>query len=334
VRRIGLAALAYAAALAGVVLTAAPASATFHLMLVREIYPGSSASPEAEYVELQMYASGQNLVSGHSIDFFDAAGTQIATATFGADVPNAANQSTLVAATPAAESYFGIVGDTGMPDGSIDPAGGAVCWESLDCVSWGSFHGSVPSPTGSPADPLGIPNGMALRRTIGPGCPTLLEAVDDRNDSAADFSDVFPAPRPNSTAPSEHPCPATAPAQSEFPMPVAGPSPVEQGGLRETPHPPQTRIRHRPGRRTRDRTPTFRFISSDPRARFLCSLDRRAYRRCRSPYTTPRLRFGRHLFSVRARAPSGATDRSPASWRFRVLRPPSSTDVRRDRLRP
>ena len=86
-----------------------------------------------------MYASGQNLVAGHSIDLFDAAGTQLGTATFGADAPNGANQSTLVAATPAAESQFGIAADTGMPSGLLDPTGGAVCWESLDCVSWGSL---------------------------------------------------------------------------------------------------------------------------------------------------------------------------------------------------
>jgi hypothetical protein len=329
-RRSGLALLACTAALAGTLIAAASASATFHLMVVREIYPGSSASPEAEYVELQMYASGQNLVSGHSLDFFDAAGAQVATATFGADVPNGANQSTLVAATPAAESYFGIVADTGMPDGSLDPAGGAVCWESLDCVSWGSFHGSAPSPTGSPADPFGIPNGMALRRTIAPGCPTLLEAVDDRNDSATDFSDVFPAPRPNSIAPSEHSCSAAGPAQSEYPMPAAGPSPspVRNDGLPEAHRRPQTTIRHRPGRRTRDRTPTFRFISSQRRARFLCKLDGQPYRRCRSPFTTPELRPGRHVFRVRARAPSGATDRSPAIWRFRVLRASLATGNR------
>ena len=288
---------------------AAPASASFHLMKVREVYPGSSASPEAEYVELQMYASGQRFVAGHSLVFLDPAGTQVGTATFGADVPNGANQSTLVAATPAAESQFGVVADTGMPAGSLDPAGGAVCWESLDCVSWGSFHGSAPSSTGSPADPLGVPDGMALRRSIAPGCPTLLEGSDDRDDSAGDFRDVFPAPRPNSVAPAEHGCSQNSTSGGQTPGPPGG----NNAGRR-----PQTRIDRRPGRVTRDRTPTFRFTSTEAGSTFLCKLDRGRFRRCRSPFTTRRLRLGRHVFRVKARAPGGAADRSPASWRFRL----------------
>jgi hypothetical protein len=293
----------------------ATALATFHLMKIREVYPGSSASPEAEYVELQMYAAGQDLVAGHAIDFFDAAGARVASATFGADVANGANQSTLVAATPAAESQFGIVADAGMPGGSLDPAGGAACWEALDCVSWGSFHGSALSPTGSPADPLGIPDGMALRRTIAPGCPTLLEAGDDRDDSAADFADAFPAPRPNSVAPSERACASQGAAEPRYPAPGGG-----IGGAGGRGGAVQTKLRRHPGRVTRDRTPTFGFGSSLPKAGFLCKLDRRPYRRCRSPFTTPRLRPGAHVFRVEARAPGGATDRSPATWRFRVAR--------------
>jgi len=301
------------------VLGASPASATFHLMKIREVYPGSSASPEAEYVELQMYASGQNLVGGHSIDFLDAAGAPVASATFGADVANGANQSTLVVAGPAAESQFGIVADAGMPGGSLDPAGGAVCWESLDCVSWGSFHGSAISPTGAPADPLGVPDGMALRRTIDPGCPTLLEAGDDSDDSAADFSDVFPTPRPDSAAPSEHACSAQAPAESGYPAPGAGGGTMGGDDGHAAPRRPQTSIRRRPRRQTGDRTPTFRFVSNRSHARFLCRLDQRPFRRCRSPFTAPRLRPGRHAFRVEARVPGGAIDPSPAIWRFTVL---------------
>ena len=37
-------------------LTAAPAQATFHLIKVREVYPGTS---DDSYVELQMFAAGQ-----------------------------------------------------------------------------------------------------------------------------------------------------------------------------------------------------------------------------------------------------------------------------------
>ncbi len=292
------------------------ARATFHLVSIREVYPGSTASPEAEYVELQMYAAGQNFVRGHSISILDATGNQVGTAAFAADVPDGSNQATLVAATPAAESQFGIVADSGLPAGLLDPAAGALCWEALDCVSWGSFHGSVASPTGSPTDPLGVPDGMALRRTIAPGCPTLLEASDDTNNSATDFSNSFPAPRPNSVVPSEHACSSQSQPVAGYPTPGAG-----SGGGPAAARRPQTRLGHRPRRITRDRTPTFRFTSNRRPVRFLCRLDRSRFRRCRSPFTARRLRFGWHVFRVKARVPGGAADRSPATWRFRVAGP-------------
>ena len=192
------------------------ASATFHLMQIREVYPGSVATPGSEYVELQMWAEGQNHVGGHVLRSYDATGTVTGIDTFPADVAHGANQSTMVLATPEAESQFGLISDAPLvPSGELDPSGGAVCWENLDCVSWGGFSGSLPSPAGSPAAPGGIPDGMALRRSIAPGCPTLLEPGDDHDNSAADFSVVFPGPRPNSVPPSEHACGAGVAAPSQ-----------------------------------------------------------------------------------------------------------------------
>lgn len=62
-------------------------------------------------------------------------------------------------------------------------------------------------------------------------------------------------------------------------------------------------------RRTADRTPTFRFTSSEPgvlrRAlRFRCALDSRRFRRCGRRYT-PTLRLGRHVLRVIAVDPRG-----------------------------
>ena len=316
-RRLATSALA---ALAAALVWAPAAQASFHLMSIREVYPGSAAHPGSGYVELQMYASGQNFVSGQALTVYNAAGTATGTFTFGSNVSNAANQQTILIGDSGVQSAFGVAPDLAVSGIGIAAAGGAACWAgSIDCVSWGSFGGSTLSPAGAPADSLGIADGMALRRTIAPGCSTLLEAGDDRDDSATDFSDVFPSPHPNSLAPSEHACAAQSPAESEYPAPGAGGGPAGGDGGRRAGR-PQTRIRHRSRRRTRDRTPTFRFVSNQRRARFLCKLDRRRYRRCRSPFTAPRLRPGRHVFRVKARAPGGATDRSPAVWRFRVLR--------------
>jgi hypothetical protein len=195
-------------------LGAAPASATFHLMQIREVYPGSTTAPEAEYVELQMWASGQNLVEGHILRSYDAAGNVTGTSSFTHNVSGSANQSTLLLATPQAEAQFGVGADASLAAGSLSPAGGAVCWESIDCVAWGSFSGTLPSPAGSPATPSGIPDGMALRRSISRGCATLLEPADDNDNSAADFTTVSPLPRPNSVTPTEVPCTSAGPGGS------------------------------------------------------------------------------------------------------------------------
>ncbi|HEX6229814.1 MAG TPA: hypothetical protein VFZ41_10190 [Solirubrobacterales bacterium] len=307
-RRIVLAAVVLA------LVAPAPAAADFHLVSIREVFPGESGYADAEYVELQAYASGQHVVGGHFVTFHNAGGAKIGTETFGSNVADGRNQMTVLMATAAAESRFGVGADEDMAPGLLDPAGGAVCWESLDCVSWGSFSGPLPSPAGTPAASGGIPDGMALRRTIAPGCATLLEASDDRNNSALDFEAVFPGPRPNSVTPSERSCASGGGAGAG---PGGGGSQKGQGGSGSGR--PQTRIVRKPRKVTRDRTPTFAFRANRRRATFLCKIDRRRFRRCRSPLTLRRLRFGRHVFRVKARA-AGRVDRTPASYRFRVVK--------------
>lgn len=282
----------------------APASATFHLMMVREVYPGSVASPEAQYVELQMWQSGQNLVGGHVLRSYDAGGKATAVNTFPADVPNSANQSTLLLATPQAEAQFGVVGDAPLAP-ALSPSGGAVCWEAIDCVSWGSFSGEASSPAGTAAVAAGIPDGMALRRSIARGCPTLLDFEDDHDNSAADFEVVFPRPRPNSVPPTETACAAEGPGGGS--------------GSPSGKNPPQTLLHKKPPKRTSDRTPTFRFAADETGVRFECRLDRKKFRRCRSPFTAPKLSLDRHRFQVRARDSEGKVDPTPASYRFRVV---------------
>ena len=294
-------------ALAMLVTWAAPAAATFHLMQIREVYPGSTANPNSEYVELQMWAEDQNHVAGHVLRTYDRSGAITGSDAFAADVPRGTDQSTLVLATPEAESDFGFLADGPLaPSGRLDPAGGAVCWENIDCVAWGDFSGSLPSSAGPPAAPSGIPSGTALRRTIAPGCATLLELADDRDDSAADFAVVFPGPRPNSVAPSERGCErpggsggngATAPARSA----------------------PETTLRRRPPKRSRNRTPVFRFAADETGVSFECRLDAHGFRPCRSPFAAGPLAIGHHVFQVRGRDDSDQVDPSPARFAFGVL---------------
>jgi hypothetical protein len=298
---LGVVALAFA----GLALTAGPAAATFHEISIREVYAGSAAQPGSQYVELQAWSSGQSFLGGHSLKTYAEDGNVAGTATFASMVPNGVNQMTVLLATPAAEAEFGVAADKGLA-GTLSPSGGAVCWENLDCVSWGSFGGALPSPAGPPA--AAIPDGQALRRTISPGCPTLLEAGDDHDNSAADLSAVFPAPRSNSVAPSERPCARSGGQQSEGP-----------GGGATGRGAPQTTLRRKPAKKTADRTPTFRFGSDEAGSTFQCKVDAKPFRACRSPFTTKQLALGPHTFRVRARDESGKLDPTPASYSFRVV---------------
>ncbi len=280
------------------------ASATFHEMSIREVYAGSVLEPANEYVELQMWRSGQNLVGTHVLRTYGAAGNEVKANVLPSNVPGDANQSTILIATPEAASHFGVTPDAELtPSGQLDPSGGAVCWEAIDCVSWGGFAGSLPSPAGPPA--VAIPSEMALRRTIAPGCPTLLEPTDDRDNSATDFSPVFPSPRPNSVAPSERPCASDG---------GGGGGPSGQAGRGA----PQTTLVRKPPRKGHDRTPTFRFVADEAGSTFQCRIDAKPFRACRSPFTSAVLSLGRHRFRVRARDDSGGLDPSPASYSFRL----------------
>jgi hypothetical protein len=211
-------------------LSAGSASATFHLTKVREISPGNGS--DNSYVEVQMYAPFQNFLSnGAKVAVCNNICSLLPAEFSGfSNVANGNSQDTVV------------FGDTGVPPGSKDfnvnlnlqddVAGGAVCYVSepgfSDCVSWGNFsanstltmnYDSSAAP-GTPAPAL--TSGMALRRSISAGCPTALEASDDTNNSAADFAVATPNPRPNSVAPTEMTCAASAPSGSSPPPSAPG----------------------------------------------------------------------------------------------------------------
>src|SRR5437870_4829696 len=57
----------------------ATASAAFHLDKVREVYPGTTAAPNSQYVVLQMPVTGENFLSGHKMVYYNASGGQIGT---------------------------------------------------------------------------------------------------------------------------------------------------------------------------------------------------------------------------------------------------------------
>lgn len=104
------------------------------------------------------------------------------------------------------------------------------------------------------------------------------------------------------------PCPGS---EATGPTPPVQPAPA-------VPPTPAVSFRHHPPHRTPDRTPTFRFASSVPGSSFECKIDGRRMRACESPFTLPRLGFGRHTFKVVAVA-AGVRSK-PLSYAFVVRR--------------
>ena len=183
----------------GLVSSASPAPAEFHFMKVVEVFAGTAVEANADFVELQMYQPGQNLVGGHSLHFYGpptypGEPSPRQDCTIPANVSNAAGQAHILFATVEAQSLF-ITADFTIPP-LLSGDGGAVCFENIDCVAWGSFSGSTTSPAGTPEPP--IPPDQSIHRDL-KGNSTL-EPGDDTNDSAADFAPEDRDPTANGLA--------------------------------------------------------------------------------------------------------------------------------------
>jgi hypothetical protein len=273
------------------------AQATFHLIKVREVHPGQG---DDSYVELQMFASGQSLLGGHSLTLYGPSGSLIHTSTFSGSVTHSANQQTVLIGDTAVQSAFGVTPDLLDAGLSIPAAGGAACWNAggipADCVAWGNFSGqgalqtATGTSAGAPASPSGITVGKAIRRKISPGCPTLLEEADDTNDSATDFEEVSPAPRNDNSAITGAVCPGV----------------------------PNTVIDDRPPPSSSSTSAEFTYEAPTATS-YECRLDAEAFATCPvgGPKTYTDLAEGSHTFQVRGRNASGP-DPTPASYTWAV----------------
>ena len=86
------------------------------------------------------------------------------------------------------------------------------------------------------------------------------------------------------------------------------------GGEADT-DPPETAIRKL---KVKGETAKVKFRSDEQGSTFECKLDKRKFKRCRSPRRLKNLDDGRHKFKVRAIDPAGNPDPSPAKRRFEV----------------
>jgi hypothetical protein len=215
-----IATLAAAAAIVVVATFAGSAQADYHLVKVREVHRGTAFT--GDYVMLQMYAGGQNLFGGHHVRILDGTGQVNADYVLN-NAPNGQSQRTYLLGNTA------VGGADQSEAGVIIEASGAVCYNDLgaglggiDCVAWGGFlpgmGGETPSSlTGNPAVPGGLGTDQSLVRTIARGCPTALDAADDTDNSAADFTTGTGTPRPNAVTPTETLClpPAGTPTSTK-----------------------------------------------------------------------------------------------------------------------
>lgn len=178
-------------------LVATNASASFHFMQIVEVYAGPNS-----YVQLQMYAAGQNFTAGHSIRVYNAAGVETANIPL-ANVTVGADQSTILIGTATMGDEFDITPDFAtLP--ALDQAGGKVCFDpdpGVDCFAWGNYSGSTAA-TGTPFAALGT---SAAKRKITAGTADKLDAADDTDDSAADFVAGTPEPKNNGGVPAGNP---------------------------------------------------------------------------------------------------------------------------------
>lgn len=278
-------------------LGATGALASYHVVKISEVHADSGAmGAPPDYVELQMYAGGQNLLSTHYIQTYSG-GSIFTTFQFPSNVSGGQSQRTvLIAAGNSVNGDnpdFDAVGDLNVATGN-----GTVCYidalpiSGLDCVQYGTNFGSlvdgIPSPYGSSVPPsTGLDPGQTLQRSLQPGCESLLEASDDSDDSATDFALGPPSPRNIAAAPSGISC-------------------------------PETTIKKGPGNKTKDRTPSFKFQSSVGKSSFSCKLDDKAFAGCKTKTTLKKLSFGKHTLKVFATNSLGGTDKSPAKQKFTV----------------
>ena len=295
----------------GAALFASPAAATFHLMQVREVYPGGVSNDS--YLELQMVAPAQTYLQTHQVSVYDQSANLIERYTLDGDVSTGDNNATvLIGDTNVSGSFGGAIPDFTDADLNIPPAGGAACFDDADptdCVAWGSFSGTIPlgppSPVVNPPVSVGgVTPGKAIRRKITANCPTFLDGLDDTDSSAADFEEVTPNPRPNGSPIIETPCPDT----------FIGP------GVNDKPKNP-----------TNSTSATFsNFTSSLAGSTFECKLDNdpAGFTTCSSPKSYPGpLSAGSHTFQVRA-VKNGVPDPSPASYTWTIdLSPPDTTGL-------
>jgi hypothetical protein len=153
--------------------------------------------------------------------------------------------------------------------------------------------------------PLSNYGGLTRTQILNPGSP----AIDHGGTCpTTDQRGFFRAPvAPCDAGAFEVGAPATLPIQD----------PPEGGPPADT-TPPEATITKGPKDKTKKKTATFEFSSSEAGSTFQCQLDgQEAFKPCSSP-TTFKVKKGKHTFTVIATDATGNTDATPASDSWKV----------------
>jgi hypothetical protein len=158
------------------------AGASFHLAEIDELMVGYGGDADAQFVEIEMLAGGQNLVAGSKLTAFEASGAFSSVVLNVSGNVQSGSARRWLMATSEFVALSGVAADFVFVAGL--PASGMVCWgkpvnqqnpaDYIDCVSYGSYSGPANVHTAAP-NPLS-PIGFSLRR------------VAHTNDSSFDFS--------------------------------------------------------------------------------------------------------------------------------------------------
>jgi hypothetical protein len=172
------------AALAVSATAGSEAKRNFHLMVIDEVYAGTAEDPTRQFIELRTLSANQTQLTGHSVTVYDPNGQNPVSFTFTGPVPNASAQGArILLATSSAEIWFQLSADLVMPSSPISGDGGKICFETVDCVSWGTYAGSN-ADSGDPVNPgSGILSDKSIDRT------------QDTDNSASDFVTTDPTPK-------------------------------------------------------------------------------------------------------------------------------------------
>jgi hypothetical protein len=126
--------------------------ASFHHILISEVFAGTGENADVQYVELVAYSDDQNLVEGQKLRIFDSNRDLVDEFTFPANLPGTfADQDRILIGTAGVNVLFSVTPDLVMDAASIPQGGGKICFTgSGDCFFYGDYKTTIQESGGSP----------------------------------------------------------------------------------------------------------------------------------------------------------------------------------------